>query len=57
MQSMDLQRERAASEDIPVIQQSEEGSQGISSRQNVDLQQGAGRRICDFSVESDTPDE
>lgn len=47
----------AASEDIPVTQQSEEGSQGISSKQNVDLKEGAGGRICDFPAVSDSPDE
>ncbi len=54
---MDLQCDWAASEDIPVTQQSEKGSQGISSMQNVDLKQRARRCICDFPAISDTPDE
>lgn len=57
VQSMDLQCECTASEDIPVIQQSEEGSQGIPFKQNVDLKEGAGRCVCDFPAISSTPDE
>lgn len=50
-QAVDPRCDWPDSEDIPGTQQSQNGSRGISSRQNEDLRRGARRCICDFQLD------